>query len=193
MVIEFISQANGGTHCIAMNQAAGAGAVAMNGFVELARQGLGLDSIDYNEPQFFFLSMDHQVVLIHVHWLGNDDGKHTLHMEELSAHYLKTPEGIRAAKRAAKNILDWGLNNHLPTICKQLDTFREKVELAIAEKAAAEKKVAEKAAVAAATQGASTKTGPRKGRNRNGQKRKRPGSTADAHNARDEPSKKRVS
>jgi translation initiation factor 4G len=128
-------------------------------------------------------------------------------MEEFSSHYLKTSEGLRAANRAAKNILDWGLNERLPAIRKQLDALIEKVEKAAAEKEAAEKEAAEKEAAekeaaekaavekatAVASEGDSVKTGPRKGRNRNGRKRKSPVSTVAAQNARDEPSTERAS
>lgn len=57
-VVEYKSQARGGTIYIATNQAAGAGAVAMNGFLELMIRGPGLDAFDVNKPLFFSVTMD---------------------------------------------------------------------------------------------------------------------------------------
>src|SRR2546421_5565897 len=62
--MEFKSQAKGGTHYVAANQAAVAGAVVSNGVVELTQRSLGLDTIDYNEPQFFSLTVHHISALL---------------------------------------------------------------------------------------------------------------------------------
>ena len=59
--VEFKSQAKGGTHYVGTNQAANAGAVVGHGLVELARRASGLESLDYNEPQFFSLSMGSRI------------------------------------------------------------------------------------------------------------------------------------
>ena len=136
---EFKSQGKGGSHVIATNQAAGAGAVAMHGFVELARHGSGLDTLDYDEPQFFSLSMDHSIVQVYVHWLSVDaeDGQFNFHMEWLSLHSLRDLDGLRAVHRTMKNILDWALRERLPAICKLLDTYRARLRK---EKAEAEAK-----------------------------------------------------
>lgn len=138
---EFKSQGKGGSHVIATNQAAGAGAVAMIGLVELTRRGLGLNTIDYDEPQFFSLSVDHSTVHVYVHWLsvGAEDGQFSFHMEELSLHYLRDLDGLRTVHRTVKNILDWGRKERLQTIRKLLDAYREKfqTERAAAERAAA--------------------------------------------------------
>ena len=53
-VIEFKAQATGGTHFVATNQAANAGAVAMEGTLQLTRKITAENQIDFDEPQFFF-------------------------------------------------------------------------------------------------------------------------------------------
>jgi Variant SH3 domain len=127
--IEFKSQAKGGTHVIATNQAANTGAIVGYGLIELARHASELDSIDFDEPQFFSFSIDHESVGINVHWLSIDteDGQYSFHVGKLSLHYLRDLGGIRAVQRAVKNILDWGRGQRLVAICKQLNTCGEKV------------------------------------------------------------------
>ena len=131
IVMEFKSQAKGGTHYVAANQAAAAGAIISNGVVELTRRGgsVGLDSLDYNEPQLFSLSMDDSNVCIYVHWLAMKSGQFSFHVERLSQHDLRDLDGLRAIQRIVKNILDWGQNERLIMICKQLDSYREKSKL----------------------------------------------------------------
>lgn len=51
LVIEFQAQAIGGTHFVATNQAANAGAVAMEGTLELARRISAEENVDFDEPQ----------------------------------------------------------------------------------------------------------------------------------------------
>ncbi|KAH0565178.1 hypothetical protein GP486_001424 [Trichoglossum hirsutum] len=127
MSMEFKSQATGGTQYIAKNQAANAGAVAGHGLVELARRGLGLDSLDYNEPQFFSLGIDQEGAHVCVHWLAEKDGQFFFHMEDISQHSLRNLGGLRAVRRIVKNILDWGRDERLPAICKQLDAYERNV------------------------------------------------------------------
>jgi hypothetical protein len=67
--IEFKSQAKNGTHYIATNQAAGAGAIALNGNMDLIQRSFGMENFDYDEPQYFSVSMDHQLACVNVHWL----------------------------------------------------------------------------------------------------------------------------
>ena len=54
--IEFKSQATGGTHFVATNQAANAGAIAMEGTLQLTRKISAEGNLDFDEPQFFSLS-----------------------------------------------------------------------------------------------------------------------------------------
>ncbi|OAP57754.1 hypothetical protein AYL99_08492 [Fonsecaea erecta] len=127
--VEFKSQAKNGTHYIAANQAAGAGAIALNGNMDLIRRSFGIDKFDYEEPQYFSISMDHELARINVHWLGapNDGGQHSFHVEGLSKHLLDDEKGIRALSRAIKNILDNGADKQLRTLSDALDEYRDTV------------------------------------------------------------------
>ncbi|KIW84475.1 hypothetical protein Z517_03725 [Fonsecaea pedrosoi CBS 271.37] len=127
--IEFTSQAKNGTHYIATNQAAGAGAIALNGNMDLTQRSFGMDKFDYEEPQYFSVTMDHQLACINVHWLGApaEGGQHSFHVEGLSQHLLRDENGIRAVSRAIKNILDWGVDPWLRALCAALDAYRETV------------------------------------------------------------------
>ena len=89
--VEFKSQARGGTHYIATNQAAGAGAVALNSEMELMQRSFGMGNFDCEEPQYFSVTMDHELARINVHWLKVPvrGGIHSFHVEGLSQHHLK--------------------------------------------------------------------------------------------------------
>jgi hypothetical protein len=129
--IEFKSQAKNGTHYIATNQVAGAGAIVLNGHLELIQRSFGAERLDFNEPQFFSVTMDHELVRINVHWLSapTDGGKYSFHVEGLSQHLLRDANGLRAVTRAIKNILDYGSDVRLRKLCEALDAYREKVIL----------------------------------------------------------------
>ena len=127
--IEFKSQAKGGTHYIATNQAAGAGAIALSGEMELMQRSISSETIDYNEPKFFSITMDHEIARINVHWLkaSREGANYSFHVEGLSQHLLKDADGVRAIIRAIKNILDHGADKRLRTLCTALDAYREMV------------------------------------------------------------------
>ena len=127
--IEFKSQAKNGTHYVATNQAAGAGAIALSGYVDLMRRSHGLEKFDYDEPLYFSISIDHELARINVHWLKApaEGGQHRFHVEGLSQHLLRDVNGIRALSRAIKNILDDGADARLRTLCRALDAYRETV------------------------------------------------------------------
>ncbi|KAI9767104.1 MAG: hypothetical protein M1840_005893 [Geoglossum simile] len=128
--IEFKTIAKGGSHMTATNQAANAGAIVGHGLLELARRTSGLESIDYNEPHFFSLTMDHELAKIHMHWISADteNGRLSFHMERMSLYDLRTLDGLRAVQRAAKNILDWGQSKRLPQIRELLGAYRDKLQ-----------------------------------------------------------------
>jgi hypothetical protein len=77
-----------GTHYIATNQVAGA--ISLNGSLELIKRSLGVEKFDYSEPQFFSVTMDHELAPINVHWLSAlaEGGRHSFHVEGLSQHLL---------------------------------------------------------------------------------------------------------
>ena len=127
--IEFKSQAKNGTHFVATNQIANASSIAMNGSLELTRRISGEGDLDLNEPQFFSLSMDHASACVNVHWLSTsaDDGQFSFHVEGLSKHFLDDVDGLRAVRRAVKNILDYGADERLRTLCEALDAYRQQI------------------------------------------------------------------
>jgi hypothetical protein len=129
--IDFKSQAKSGTHYVATNQVAGTGAVALNGHLELMKRSSGLAKLDYNEPQFFSVTIDHEIARVNVHWLSKpaESGQYGFHVESLSKHFLDDADSIRAVIRAIKNILDYGLDARLRKLCEALDVYWEKVSL----------------------------------------------------------------
>jgi hypothetical protein len=129
--IEFKSQAKNGTHYVATNQVAGTGAIALNSYLELIRRSFGAESFDFDEPQFFSVTMDHELARINVHWLSapTDSRQYSFHVEGLSQHLLRDANGLRAVSKAIKNILDHGADARLRTLCEALDVYREKVIL----------------------------------------------------------------
>ena len=129
LAVEFKSQAKMGTHFTAMNQAANAGSIATNGVLELMRRSFDDEQLKVNEPQFFSLSMDHASACVNVHWLCADaeEGRFSFHVEGLSKHFLDHEDGIRAVRRAVRNIMDYGANERLITLCRALDAYRQKV------------------------------------------------------------------
>ena len=129
LIIEFKSQAKNGTLHVATNQAAGAGAIVMNSHLELMSRSVGLDNFDFDNPQFFSVTMDHKTACVNVHWIHNQssttDKQYSFHLEELSEHLLKDPNGVRALRCAIKNILDYGSKERLQHLHDALDKYRE--------------------------------------------------------------------
>lgn len=127
--IEFKSQAKSGTLHVATNQAAGAGAIALNGNLELISRCFGAESFDFDEPQFFSVTMDHKFACVNVHWIRDraEGEQYSFHLEELSAHILKDANGVRALRRAIKNILDHASDPRLQKLCDALDAYRRRI------------------------------------------------------------------
>ena len=125
--VDFKSQAENGTHYIGTNQAAGAGAVALNGHLELIWRSFGVEKLDHNEPQFFSVTMDHELARINVHWLSppTEGGRHSFHVEGLSQHFLNDANGVRAVIRAVKNILNHCSDTRLQKLCEALEAYRK--------------------------------------------------------------------
>ena len=127
-VIEYKSQAKDGTIRVANNQAAGAGAVALNGFLELMNRGPGLDASDVNQPLFFSVAIDQNSAYINMHWIGkmSDTNEHTFHLEELRMLPLRYDDSIQVLQRALKNIHDYAAEDLLKLIVDALDEYRNK-------------------------------------------------------------------
>lgn len=138
--VEFKSQAKNGSLYVATNQVAGAGAIAMNANLELISRSFGLESFDFDQPQFFSVTLDHKTACVNVHWIADraDEGQYSFHLEELSTYLLKDANGVRALRRAIKNILDYGSDTRLQHLCDALDAYRN-VIIAEREAATAEK------------------------------------------------------
>ena len=133
--VEFKSQASGGTLFTAQNQVAGAGAIAMNNQLELARKCSSLTEFNYMEPQFFSVSMDHSQAYLNVHWISKatKTRAHGFHLENISKHILEDPAGARAIIRAVKNILDESVGSRLKTLCEAIDKCGKKLEAEVAQ------------------------------------------------------------
>ncbi len=129
LIIEVKSQAKDGSVRVARNQAAGAGAVALNGLLQLVSRGPGLDGFDYTRPLFFSVTMDQEFAGVNVHWIGQNPvtKQHTFHLEELDALPLKYRDNIQVLQRAIKNIFDHGTGTHLKLIAGALDEYRKKI------------------------------------------------------------------
>ena len=127
--IEYKSQAKGGTHYAATNQAAGAGAVAMYGHQEFMSRAAHQASYDYDQPHFFSVTMDNRFACINVHWMQQptDTQCVSFHMWTLSSHVLFDADGVRAISRAVKNILDYGADERLRGLCQALDAHAERL------------------------------------------------------------------
>ncbi|KAJ4527855.1 hypothetical protein HRR83_000607 [Exophiala dermatitidis] len=84
---------------------------------------------DCDMPRYFSISMDHRTAAINVHWLKAQagGGQYSFHTEELSIYSLRDPVRIRSLFRVIKNILDYGAQKRLPSLCSLLDEYRQKV------------------------------------------------------------------
>jgi hypothetical protein len=93
------------------------------------RRSFGVDNLDYNELQFFSVTMDHELARVNIHWVTPpvEGGQYSFHVEGLSKQLLDDANGIRAVRRAVKNILDYDGDTRLRTLCHALDAYREKV------------------------------------------------------------------
>ena len=71
LVVELKSEAaNAGSLNVAKHQAAGAGAIAMNGFMELMARDFRLGELDPSMPLFFSVTMNQTIACLNVHWMG---------------------------------------------------------------------------------------------------------------------------
>ena len=125
---EFKAHAMGGLLFVAENQAASAGAIAMNGLLELYKRILAEEDIDMHMPQYFSVTMSQRVATLNVHWLSRSaDGPISFHIALLQGYLLTDSNSIRAVDQAVKNILDYGVRTRLPRIRAALDRYYQKV------------------------------------------------------------------
>ncbi|OBT82523.1 hypothetical protein VE02_08631 [Pseudogymnoascus sp. 03VT05] len=127
LVIEFKSQAKKGTHYVATNQTASAGAIALNGQLELMRRSCSATSLDTNLQRFFSVTIDQVYAKINVHWVAGNPTQgepYSFHVKGIAGHFLDSVERARAAADAVENILDYGVNTLLPGICDALDAYK---------------------------------------------------------------------
>lgn len=125
--IEFKSQAKKGTHYVATNQAAGAGAIALNGQLELMRRSCTVTALDKIIPRFFSVIIDQAFAQINAHWVGGgptEDEPYSFHVEKVARHFLDSAEGATAVVCAVENILVYGADVLLPAVCEALDAYR---------------------------------------------------------------------
>jgi hypothetical protein len=126
LTIEFKSQAKKGTHFVATNQTAGAGAIALNGQLELMRRAYSVTALDTNAPRFFSLTIDQAYAQINVHWVGGGPAQgepYSFHVKMVARHFLDSVERVRAVAHAVGNILDYGIDTLLPSVCEALDAY----------------------------------------------------------------------
>ena len=98
LVVELKSKAEEGESLhVAQHQAAGAGAISMNGILELLSRDARLDDLDLNKPLFFSVIMDQMVASLNVHWIGKapNTKQHTFHLEELTMLPLRYDDSIQ--------------------------------------------------------------------------------------------------
>ena len=129
LVVEIKSQAKDGSIRVATNQAAGAGAISMNGVLELISRSSGLEDFDLNKALFFSVTMDQNIACVNVHWIGKklDTNEHTFHLEELRMLPLKYDDSIQVLQRAIKNIFDYAVDPRLKLVLDALDEYRKRI------------------------------------------------------------------
>ena len=128
LVIEYKSQAKDGSIRVAINQAAGAGAVALNGLRETISRGLGLDPFDIDKIMVFSVAMDQNSACINVEWIGKimDTNEYTYHFEELKMLSLRYDDSVQVLQRALKNIHGWAGEDLLKLLVNALNEYRNR-------------------------------------------------------------------
>lgn len=128
-VIEYKSQAKDGSIRVVTNQAAGAGAIALNGFLKLMSRDPGLDKIDLKKALFFSVAMDQNSAYINMEWVDKipETDQYSFHVEELRMLPLRYGDSIQVLRRVLKNVYDYALDERLKLILDALDNYRDDV------------------------------------------------------------------
>jgi hypothetical protein len=73
--------------------------------------------------------MNHQLACVNIHWLNSPakDGQYDFYIKRLSKHILNDVNSIRTIRRTMKNILNYGRDARLRTLCEVLDAYRENI------------------------------------------------------------------
>lgn len=129
--IEFKSCSTGGDLYAAENQVASAGAIAMNGLLELYRRIPEEADLDIDKPQYFSLAISQRYVSVNVHWLDHSAKNNSVcfNMGPISHYGMTDLEGVKKVHQTVKNILDYGFRKRLPEIRTALDIYKQKVVL----------------------------------------------------------------
>ena len=127
--IECTSQSISGTHYEATIHAATVGAIALNGIIELYKRSR-VRGLSVETPCFFSITVDQQVARFNLHWLMFDsldpNSEFSFQMEMLSSYLLDHPDGVRGARRAFLNILEYARDTLLPLYQHELDIYIER-------------------------------------------------------------------
>ena len=130
LLIEFKALATGGSPFEAANQVAHAGAIAMNGLLELYRRNSAEADMDFDNPQCFSLTVNNVYASVNVHWLSHraaEDGSICFNMVNISNILLTESDGLKRVHQIVRNILEYALSKRLPQICEALDKYRQNI------------------------------------------------------------------
>lgn len=123
-IIEFKSQATGGTIWSATKQCAGAGAACTNALDRMLKAasggGGGRDHSGRPDSISFSLAIDGQTASLHVHWHQEDIGD-SFYCSRVRHYVLFEADGVRNLKFDVDSILEWGVKTRLVAIRSALD------------------------------------------------------------------------
>lgn len=116
LVVEFKSQAKQGTHWTGENQAAGGGAVCVNGMEKLL--SIASESATPIQSIAFSCVVDRKHANLWVHYLEKLSGYYI--SVEVKSYYLNAHQDIILCRNSLRNILDWAIETRLPAIHDKL-------------------------------------------------------------------------
>lgn len=130
LLIEFKALGTGGSPFEAANQVAHAGAIAMNGLLELYRRNSAEADMDFDNPQCFSLTVNNVYASVNVHWLSHraaEDGSICFNMVNLSNILLTESDGLKRVHQIVRNIVEYALSKRLPKFCEALDKYMQNI------------------------------------------------------------------
>ena len=120
-IVEFKSQATGGTIWAATNQCAGAGSACTNALDRMLKTATGNDSSARSDSICFSLAIDGQTASLHVHW--HDNSAQDFYCSRVQSYFLYHVDGVKDLKADIDRILRWGIDARLTAIKSALDRF----------------------------------------------------------------------